>query len=255
MCWSAARLQSAGHLPKMRSLVTLAPGPLAGPAVFSRALRAELHPREGGAGLRPLPRLDVRHSARLPASGPRAYGPSSSPHICRQICKVSSSRSKRSLSGGNGTPSPWCSRSYQAAPMPSMARPPERTSSVETILARRPGVPVGHTGHEQTQTHRVGDAGEVAECGVPLEHRVLGGCHPVHLEVVVHDRELADPTLLCRPGRGQQRRTDGLRTAGNREVEVVDGKLHRRAPFALVSGRSACRGGDRNTASARPANA
>ena len=65
-------------------------------------------------------------------------------------------------------------------------------------LGQETGVPVRNTRYEQTEAHRLGDAGEVAERGVPLEHRVLGRRHPVHLEVVVHDRELADPTLLCR---------------------------------------------------------
>ena len=68
-----------------------------------------------------------------------SYGPSSPLHICRTICRVSSSRSKRSASGGNGTPRPRCSRSYHAAPIPSIARPPDRTSRVVTTFARSPG--------------------------------------------------------------------------------------------------------------------
>ena len=43
------------------------------------------------------------------------------------------------LIGGKGTPRPRCSRSYHAAPMPRIARPPDKTSSVVTVLARRPG--------------------------------------------------------------------------------------------------------------------
>ena len=37
-------------------------------------------------------------------------------------------------------PSPRDSSSFQAAPMPSQARPPDSTSSVVTILARTPGL-------------------------------------------------------------------------------------------------------------------
>src|SRR5262249_19586955 len=48
-------------------------------------------------------------------------------HICRKICSVSSRRSNRSANGGNGTPRPRCSRSFQAAPIPRKARPPEST--------------------------------------------------------------------------------------------------------------------------------
>ena len=46
---------------------------------------------------------------------------------------------QRCASGGNGTPRPRCSRRYQAAPIPSAARPPDKQSRVATILASRPG--------------------------------------------------------------------------------------------------------------------
>src|ERR1035441_7127012 len=49
---------------------------------------------------------------------------------------ASSSRSNRSPSGGKNRPSPRASSSFQAAPMPSIARPPERTSSVVTLASR-----------------------------------------------------------------------------------------------------------------------
>ena len=52
---------------------------------------------------------------------------------------VSSSRSNRSAIGTTGTPSPSCSRSYHDAPMPSRARPLDRTSRVVTIFASSPG--------------------------------------------------------------------------------------------------------------------
>ena len=64
---------------------------------------------------------------------------SSPRHICRQICRVSSSRSKRSAMAGNGMPRPRDSSSFHAAPTPSHARPPDSTSRVVMILARIPG--------------------------------------------------------------------------------------------------------------------
>ena len=51
----------------------------------------------------------------------------------------SPSRSNRSPSGGNGMPKNRCSRSYQAAPMPSSARPPLIASTVATVMASGPG--------------------------------------------------------------------------------------------------------------------
>ena len=55
------------------------------------------------------------------------------------MCSASSRRSKRSFTGGNGTPSASCSTSNQAAPIPRNARPDDTTSRVVTILARMAG--------------------------------------------------------------------------------------------------------------------
>ena len=44
-----------------------------------------------------------------------------------------------------------CSRSYQAAPMPSSPRPPDSTSRVATVFASRPGMAIRHAGHEQAR--------------------------------------------------------------------------------------------------------
>ena len=66
-------------------------------------------------------------------------GPSSPLHICRQILSASSSSSNLSAIGGKLSPRPRDSSSFQAAPIPSMARPAERTSRVVTALASRPG--------------------------------------------------------------------------------------------------------------------
>ena len=66
--------------------------------------------------------------------------------VCRwvnmpvQICSASSSRSKRSATGGNRTSSASCSSSNHAAPMPSSARPFEMTSSAVTAFASSAGL-------------------------------------------------------------------------------------------------------------------
>ena len=64
----------------------------------------------------------------------------SSVNMARQICSASSRRSSRSPAGGKSNPRPSCSTSYQAAPMPRMARPALMTSRVVTILARCAGL-------------------------------------------------------------------------------------------------------------------
>ena len=69
----------------------------------------------------------------------RSSLPRSPCHISWAIRRVSSSISKRSPSGGNGKPRARLSISFQAAPIPSQARPPDRTSSVVVALTHRPG--------------------------------------------------------------------------------------------------------------------
>jgi hypothetical protein len=61
-------------------------------------------------------------------------------NIARQIWIASSSRSIRSRVDGQSYPYSLASFSFQAAPIPKMARPPEITSSVVTILARSDGL-------------------------------------------------------------------------------------------------------------------
>ena len=51
----------------------------------------------------------------------------------------SSSRSKRSPSGGKGIAYAWCSCSYQPAPSPSSTRPPDIWSTPATVIASGPG--------------------------------------------------------------------------------------------------------------------
>ncbi len=83
----------------------------------------------------------LRHAERLGqrvvlALEGRDLAPTTSASRC-----AASPRAARSAraSGGNGTPRPRCSRSNQAAPMPSIARPPESTSSVVTVFTSTPG--------------------------------------------------------------------------------------------------------------------
>ena len=55
-------------------------------------------------------------------------------------------------------------------------------------LGQQPRVAIRHARDEQAQPQALGAAGDEAERGVALEHRVFGRCHPVHLEEVVHER-------------------------------------------------------------------
>ena len=73
-------------------------------------------------------------------------------------------------------------------------------------LGQQPGMAVGHAGDEQAQPQPLGAAGDEAERGVALEHRVLGRRHPVHLEEVVHERQRADADGLGPLRRGRRRR-------------------------------------------------
>ena len=104
---------------------------------------------------------------------------------------ASSSRSNRSAIGGNGTPSARCSRSYQAAPMPRKARPSRQHVERRDDLRQKARVPVGHARDEVPSLTRSVFAGDEAEGGVALEHRVVGGAELLHLEVVVHHGEPA----------------------------------------------------------------
>ena len=60
-------------------------------------------------------------------SSPRSIGP--------MICSASSSRSNRCVNVPNSYPYSWCSFPNHPAPMPRIARPPETTSRVVTVLA------------------------------------------------------------------------------------------------------------------------
>ena len=73
---------------------------------------------------------------------------------------------------------------------------------------------VGHPGHEEPEPQPVGATGDEAERGVALEHRVLRRGHPVHLEVVVHERQGAYADSLGPLGQVGDTRPDARRTAG-----------------------------------------
>ena len=65
--------------------------------------------------------------------------PRSPLHMAWAIRSVSSSISKRVRRGGIGNPRASLSDWFQAAPIPSQARPPERTSRVVAALTQSPG--------------------------------------------------------------------------------------------------------------------
>src|SRR5439155_27340775 len=73
---------------------------------------------------------------------------------------------------------------------------------------------------------RSGAARDDAERGVALEHRILGRRHPVHLEVVVHERHGADAHGLGALREVGDARPDAGRTAGPVESHDMEIKLH-----------------------------
>ena len=100
-----------------------------------------------------------------------------------------------------------------------------------TLLVRNPPKP-----------QAVGAARDEAERGVALEHRILGRRHPVHLEVVVHERHGADAHGLGALGEVGDARPDAGRTAGPVESHDVEIKLHTSVlpdehPHPLQAGR------------------
>ena len=173
-------------------------------------------PRAGSAALR-------RRRRRRSTSAGRSGGP---PRVARTARP----------SAGTGTPSPRCSRSYQAAPIPSSARPPDSTSRVVTILASRPGWRYVTPVTRSRSRRRSRQAGHEPEGGVALEHRVLGRGHPVHLEVVVHERERPDAEGLGALREVGDARADAGRRA--RPVEAADVKVE-------VASRRSTPSGDR----------
>ena len=200
--------------------------------------------RPGAASFSPRSRRSsASAAAATPAPARTAFPSASSACPRRARCRRSTSgsrsgsppraaRSARAI-GGYGTPRPSCSSSNQAAPMPSWARPPERTSSVVTVFASRPGVAVGDAGDQQAEAHPLGLRGDVAEGGVALQHRFGVRADRRDLEPVVHQGELVGAALLGGAGGGGEDRRDVLRAAGVGERGVVDRELQRLS-FRLV---------------------
>ena len=85
---------------------------------------------------------------------------------------------------------------------------------------------VGHPGHQGAQAQRAGAAGDEAERGVALEHRVLGRRHRLHLEEVVHDRERAHAEPFGALGEVGDAVADAGGTAGPVESRDVEIEMH-----------------------------
>ena len=90
-----------------------------------------------------------------------------------------------------------CSRSYHAAPIPK-GRPTlgTRTSSVKTIFAEVTRDGGRSPGHEQLQFYLGSLTGEIAQSCVALQHRFVRSPELLHLQVVVHQRQIRDPTVV-----------------------------------------------------------
>jgi len=82
---------------------------------------------------------------------------------------------------------------------------------VVTIFASRHRMAIGHAGDEQAKLDPTRDPGQEAKSRVTLEHRIEGRAHLLHLEVLIHQREVAAPPSSAasppRPGPEQTRRS------------------------------------------------
>ena len=99
---------------------------------------------------------------------------------------------------------------------------------------------IGHPGHQESQPQPLSATGDETERRVTLEHRVLGRRHPVHLEVVVHERQGAHPDCLGPLGQVGDARPDARRAAGPVESGDVEIELHARRSSTEPPGD--CRG-------------
>ena len=93
-------------------------------------------------------------------------------------------------------------------------------------LGQQAGMPVGHSRDEEAEGDGLGVAGHEPERRVPLQHRVRGRSHLIHLEPVIHQCEPRHADLLGCPRRGGQCRGDRLRRAREVEADVVDADTH-----------------------------
>ena len=85
--------------------------------------------------------------------------------------------------------------------MPSWARPPDSDVERRHDLGEQAGIPVCDAGDERAECDRLGLAGDESEPRVALEHRVLRRREALHLEPVVHQRELGAADFLGRLAR------------------------------------------------------
>ena len=105
-------------------------------------------------------------------------------------------------------------------------------------LGQEAGMAIGHPGHEEPQPEPLRATGDEAERRVTLEHRVLRRRHPVHLEVVVHERQGAHPDGLGPLGQVGHTRSYARRTAGPVESRNVEIELHARRSSTTRTGSS-----------------
>jgi hypothetical protein len=85
---------------------------------------------------------------------------------------------------------------------------------------------VGDPGNEQAEGDALGPAGQEAERGKAVQHRILGWADLLDLEQVVHEREAGASAFFGRPGGGGQHSRQRPRLSGKGEVREVHADLH-----------------------------
>jgi hypothetical protein len=111
---------------------------------------------------------------------------------------------------------------------PDAEHRPAATEHVEggDDLGEQTGMPVGDPGDQQPELDVAGLAGEEAQRGVALEHRLRWSAELLHLEVVVHHRQRRDAALVGGPGDLGERAAECRRTAWPGQVSAMQGQLH-----------------------------
>ena len=139
-----------------------------------------------------------------------------------------SPRASRSASpsGGIGKPRPWLSSSFQAAPMPSQARPPDRTSSVVAALTQSAGLAVVDAADHEPERGRLVCAAMKPRVVQPSSIGSSAGPTPADLEEVVHDPERVEADVVGGLGDPGEGRADGGVAAGPRERGDLEADLH-----------------------------
>ena len=129
---------------------------------------------------------------RRVGSGSRHMGRCRRSTFTKQICRVSSRRSKRSLTGTpTGTPeSPTCLRSYHEAPMPGWARPAESTSRRGDHLGQQAWVSIHDPRHKYPQPRAAGSVRRRSRVWCTPRASAPRLWPSVHLEIVIHHGEI-----------------------------------------------------------------